>query len=123
MNKLTAFLASAAIVWSGAASAEILAMVNYESKTPDQVKALKLSGEQERREGIAILDVDPDGPAADRGLRRGDEILEVAGIEVTEPDDVVNAIKRADRKGRNSVLMLVRTRDGQRFVAVPLKGA
>lgn len=74
-------------------------------------------------EGVRILDVDPDGPAADRGLRRGDEILEVAGIEVTEPNDVVNAIKRADRKGRNSVLMLVRTRDGQRFVAVPLKGA
>ena len=37
-------------------------MVNYESKTPDQVKALKLSGEQERREGIAILDVDPESP-------------------------------------------------------------
>jgi hypothetical protein len=44
----------------GAASAEILAMMNYESKTPDRVKALKLSGPQERRAGIAIIDVDPD---------------------------------------------------------------
>ncbi len=35
-------------------------MMNYESKTPDQVKALKLTGGQERREGIAIIDVDPE---------------------------------------------------------------
>lgn len=47
---------------AGSASAEILAMVNYESKTPDQVKSLKLSGAQERREGIAVLDVDPESP-------------------------------------------------------------
>ncbi len=41
------------------ANAEILAMMNYESKTPDSLKALKLSGDTPRREGIAIVDVDP----------------------------------------------------------------
>ena len=61
MNKFTTLLASIAMVWGGGtASAEILAMMNYESKTPDQVKALKLTGPQERREGIAIIDVDPE---------------------------------------------------------------
>ncbi|MGH7829616.1 MAG: YncE family protein, partial [Candidatus Binatia bacterium] len=42
------------------ASAEILAMVNYESKPPDALKTFKhpVAG-QVRREGIAILDVDP----------------------------------------------------------------
>lgn len=45
------------------AGAEILAMVNYESKTPDSLKALKLSGDAPRREGIAIVDVDPDSEA------------------------------------------------------------
>ena len=49
MNRITAYL-----------TAEILAMANYESKTPDQLKSLKLTGSQERREGIAILDVDPE---------------------------------------------------------------
>lgn len=63
MGKLTAVLAALAIAAGGsAASAEILAMVNYESKTPDQLKALKLSGEEARREGIAILEVDPQSP-------------------------------------------------------------
>jgi DNA-binding beta-propeller fold protein YncE len=61
MKRFTTLLASIAIVWGGnTASAEILAMMNYESKTPDQVKALKLTGAQERREGIAIIDVDPE---------------------------------------------------------------
>lgn len=58
MKQLAAVLMSVAIAWGSPASAEILAMMNYESKTPDQLKALKLSGAQERREGIAIIDVD-----------------------------------------------------------------
>ena len=44
------------------ARAEILAMLNYETKSPESLKALKLSGPPERREGIAIIDVDPDSP-------------------------------------------------------------
>lgn len=43
-----------------AARAEILAMLNYETKPEDSLKALKLSGPVARREGIAIVDVDPD---------------------------------------------------------------
>ena len=43
----------------GLANAEILAMMNYESKTEDSLKALKLTGQGEREEGIAIMDVDP----------------------------------------------------------------
>lgn len=63
MKNFASMLAAFAMA-SGAtpASAEILAMVNYESKTPDQVKALKLTGEQERREGIAVLEVAPESP-------------------------------------------------------------
>jgi hypothetical protein len=45
------------------AKSEILAMMNYESKPADSLKALKLTGAAERREGIAIIDVDPNTPA------------------------------------------------------------
>jgi len=41
------------------ASAEILAMLNYESKPADTLKAMKLTGPKTRQEGIAIIDVDP----------------------------------------------------------------
>lgn len=56
-------LAMAIAFGSSPAGAEILAMVNYESKTPDSLKALKLSGDAPRREGIAIIDVDPESAA------------------------------------------------------------
>ncbi|MEJ2027969.1 MAG: hypothetical protein P8X52_11170, partial [Limibacillus sp.] len=34
--------------------------MNYESKSPDSLKSLKLSGPAERVEGIAVVDVDPE---------------------------------------------------------------
>ena len=47
----------------GAGNAEILAMLNYESKSPDALKAFKspVPG-QTRQEGIAIIDVEPGSP-------------------------------------------------------------
>lgn len=57
-------LSLASTLLSGTSTqAEILAMMNYESKTADSLKALKLSGPGERREGIAIIDVDPTSEA------------------------------------------------------------
>jgi len=44
------------------ARAEILALMNYESKSEESLKALKLSAPQERQEGIAVVDVDPASP-------------------------------------------------------------
>lgn len=62
--KRTIIAALAAGIWAASAltpaQGEILAMVNYESKTEDSLKALKLTGPAERSEGILILDVDPE---------------------------------------------------------------
>ncbi len=45
------------------AQAEKLAMINYETAPEKRLKALKLSaGQRGRREGIAIMDVDPESP-------------------------------------------------------------
>lgn len=63
IKKLFTGVALAALTLSAApANAEILAMMNYESKTPESLKALKIGGNQERVEGIAIMDVDPESP-------------------------------------------------------------
>ena len=46
------------------ASSEILAMMNYETKSKDSLKSLKAARvAAQRREGIAIIDVDPASPA------------------------------------------------------------
>ncbi len=56
-------LALVAILWLiPVAKAEILAMLNYESKPAESLKALKISAPAKREEGIAIVDVDPNSP-------------------------------------------------------------
>jgi len=70
--------------------------------------------------GVVVTNVDPKSAAADRGLKEGDVILEVAGKSVTGPDDVRNAIKSAKADSKNTVLMRVRTGDATHYVAVPL---
>jgi DNA-binding beta-propeller fold protein YncE len=65
MMKRTICSAAAAMALcmaTGPATAEILAIMNYESKPADQLKSLKLSGDASRREGMAIIDVDPESP-------------------------------------------------------------
>ena len=66
--------------------------------------------------GVTVTEVAPDSPAAERGLKAGDTILEVAGTEVHAPSDVRAALKDNSKK---RVLMLVKTDDGQRFIALP----
>jgi len=66
--------------------------------------------------GVTVTDVDPTGVAAAEGLKPGDVILEVAGQEVHDMSDVKDALKAT---GKKRVLMLVRSGDNQRFVALP----
>ncbi|MDT3687236.1 MAG: hypothetical protein RO009_19580 [Pseudorhodoplanes sp.] len=54
---------TASLAWPSAGHAEILAMLNYESKSPEALKAFKspVPG-QKRQEGIAVIDVNPASP-------------------------------------------------------------
>jgi DNA-binding beta-propeller fold protein YncE len=64
-----AVLASA-MAAASPAGAEILAMVNYETKSAESLKALKHPvGPLERKEGIAVIDVDPDSPTHGQMVR------------------------------------------------------
>ncbi len=69
--------------------------------------------------GVKVIEVKPDSPAEARGLKAGDIILEVAGSEVHDPADVKAALQGM-KSGDKRVLMLVRSGDGQRFVALPV---
>ena len=74
----------------------------------------------EKGGGVAVVDVDPAGPAAARGLSSGDVLLEVQGRAVATPNDVSAAIRDARAHGRKAVLLRVRTSDGVRFVPLPI---
>jgi serine protease Do len=71
-------------------------------------------------EGVAVTAVDPDGPAAEHGIKTGDVILDVAGKAMSKPEDVRQELASLHKDGKHTVLMRVKTADGTRFVAVPL---
>ncbi len=70
--------------------------------------------------GVVVTDVDPDGPAAQQGIRTGDIILDVGGKAVANAGDVRKAMTEAKAQGKHDVLMRVKTADATIFVAVPL---
>ena len=71
-------------------------------------------------EGLYITNIDPDGVAAQKGLRRGDVILEVGGQAVNNRGDLSSALEAARKEGHRSVLLRVKSAEGTRFVALPV---
>jgi serine protease Do len=72
------------------------------------------------KEGVVVTKVEPKSAAADRGLKKGDVILEVAGKSVSNPDDVSAALDAARTDKKSSVLMRLRSGDASHYVAVPI---
>lgn len=72
------------------------------------------------KEGVVVTEVERSSPAAERGLKEGDVILEVAGKAVTNAADVREALTSARNDNKNTVLVRVRSGETSRFVAVPL---
>jgi serine protease Do len=70
--------------------------------------------------GVIVTDVDPDGPAADHGMKTGDVILEVAGKPVNNPSDVRDGLDAARSGGKQAVLMRIKSGDTSRYVALPV---
>jgi len=73
--------------------------------------------------GVVVTQVDPDGPAAERGFRTGDVILDVGGKTVATPADVRKALQDAQQEGKHTVLMRVKSGEQTRFVALPVGNA
>jgi serine protease Do len=70
--------------------------------------------------GIVVTGVDPEGPAAERGLQSGDVILDVAGKSVGNSGDLRKALVDAKSAGKHDVLMRVKSADTTHFVAMPI---
>ncbi len=73
--------------------------------------------------GVAVVSVDPNGPAADKGIQVGDVILSVGGKAVAKPSDVSAGVDTAKAEGKKAVLMQLKSGTQLRFVAVPVAKA
>ena len=69
-------------------------------------------------EGVVVADVDQDSPAAQKGLKVGDVILEAGGEKVGKPSEITSVMEKARKDGRKAVLLRVKSDQGIRFVAL-----
>ena len=72
------------------------------------------------RDGLVVTEVDPNSDAAQK-IRVGDTILEISFNPVSRTEDLVNAVREANRLERRAVLLRIRSGSETRFVAVQLR--
>ena len=67
-----------------------------------------------------MSDVDPASPAADKGVRPGDVIVEVQNQAVKTPQDVEARLSADAKAGRKVELLLINRGGDMTYVGVPL---
>ncbi|MGE8942157.1 Do family serine endopeptidase [Leptospira interrogans] len=71
--------------------------------------------------GLLVTEADPQSPAAEKGIKAGDVIVEAAQEQVNSVDDLARNVEKVRKSGRKAVLLRVEDGKGDmRFVAVPL---
>jgi serine protease Do len=73
--------------------------------------------------GVVVTAVADGGIAAEHGFQVGDVILDVGGKSVSTPADIRKGLADARTDGKHTVLFRVKSRDGTKFVALPLGNA
>ena len=83
-----------------------------ESLTPQVARELGLSN---RKEGVVVRDVNPDGAAAAAGLQPGDVISQVNGEAVKTPNELKSALAASHER---PALLLVTRENADIFLAL-----
>ena len=68
--------------------------------------------------GVVVTGVDKKGPAAEKGIRPGDVIVEISKEEISGLADVKKKVAEAKKSGRKWVLLLIEGQGGLRFVTI-----
>jgi serine protease Do len=71
--------------------------------------------------GVVVVEVEPKSPAAQRNIKVGDVITEVARKPVASLQDVAKAVEGLPEDRRNVLLRLADAKGDQRFVALPVE--
>ncbi|MEM8749431.1 MAG: Do family serine endopeptidase [Pseudomonadota bacterium] len=72
-------------------------------------------------DGVAIASVAGGSDAEAKGIRSGDVIVSVNGLPTSSVNEVGEAIASAMEQDRNAVLFQIKSRERNRFVALPLE--
>ncbi|MBX4930437.1 DegQ family serine endoprotease [Rhizobium bangladeshense] len=106
--------------------------VSPDAATPKNVLGLSLSllspetrkafGIAESVDGVVVTEVAPGSASAEKGLKPGDVIVEVAQEFMKSPDAVAAKVKSLKQEGRRNAQLMIASANGDlRFVAVPME--
>src|SRR5918995_1026036 len=117
---VTAAIAAVAFVLPSAGNAEILALLNYESKSAEALKAFRspVPG-QTRQEGIAIIDVDPASPNFKKIVEKIDLPPDLVAHHIFYNRDSSKAYVTSLGKGELGVIDMTKRPFAMKQVAVP----
>ena len=68
--------------------------------------------------GLIVTDVTAKGPAEEKGIRRGNVLLEMGGKELKSAGDMAEQVAKTKESGRKSVLLLVQVGNDMKYVPV-----
>lgn len=72
--------------------------------------------------GVVITEVEEGSSAADKGVKAGDVIVEIAQDSMSKPEDVVSKIDELKDQGRKNALLMLSSKTGElRFVTLRMK--
>ncbi len=72
--------------------------------------------------GLLVTEVDPASPAAEKGVKVGDVIVEAAQEAVSSIEDINKSFDKVRQAGRKAVLLRIEDKKGDtRFVAMPIQ--
>ncbi|MEW5727652.1 MAG: DegQ family serine endoprotease [Pseudomonadota bacterium] len=80
-------------------------------------------GIDEATKGVVVTDVANDGPAAEKGMRPGDVIIEAGNKPVRTPAELAKVLDAARSAGQKYLLLRVENPQSLRYVALPLTTA
>ncbi|MFS2179657.1 Do family serine endopeptidase [Rhizobium pisi] len=103
-----------------------------DAATPKNVLGLSLSllspetrkafGIAESVDGVVVTEVTPGSASAEKGLKPGDVIVEVAQEFMKSPDAVAAKVQSLKQEGRRNAQLMIASANGDlRFVAVPME--
>jgi len=71
-------------------------------------------------QGVLVVDVASESPAAKKTIRRGDIIMEISQVEVTTPQQILDQFKNAEKENRKSALLLINRNGESRYVSIKI---
>lgn len=102
----------------GLAAGSVIAAATVERGQPDETAQSVPPAQAGAEEGVLIASVEPDGPAAQAGVRRGDILVEVDGEAVDDPLDLARALE--DRRPGDQIELTVWHGDEKRVLTATL---